>query len=165
MAAADDIAMIKHQEQTLVLSAFDEHVAFALGSAVYRRAVDENLPLVVDIRSWDRQLFFAAMPGTTADNAEWVRRKVNTVKRFQKASYSLMVEHGGDAVFSAIAGPDAADYVIAGGAFPIRVRGAGVIGCLTISGLSARDDHAVAVAALCDHLEVARASLALPPVS
>ena len=163
MAAADDIAVIKNQEQELVLPAFDEHVAFALGSSIYQRATAEGLSLVVDIRTWDRQMFFAAMPGTSADNAEWVRRKINTVRRFQKASYRLVVERGGDAMFSEIVNAPAADYVIAGGGFPLRVVGAGIIGSLTISGLPGRSDHGVAVDALCDYLGRDRTLFALPP--
>ena len=163
MAAADDIAVIKNQEQELVLPAFDEHVAFALGSSIYQRATAEGLSLVVDIRTWDRQMFFAATPGTSADNAEWVRRKINTVRRFQKASYRLVAERGGDAMFSEIVNAPATDYVIAGGGFPLRVAGAGIIGSLTISGLPGRSDHGVAVDALCDYLGRDRTLFALPP--
>jgi len=163
MAAADDIAMIKNQEQELVLTTLDEHVAATLGGSIYQRAKAEGLSLVVDIRTWDRQLFFAATPGTTADNAEWVRRKINTVRRFHKASYRLVVERGGDAMFSEIVNAPATDYVIAGGGFPLRVTGAGIIGALTISGLPGRNDHGIAVDALCDYLGRDRTLFALPP--
>lgn len=162
MAAADDIELIKRQELELVLPAFDEHVAFELGSAIYQRASTEGLGLVVDIRTWDRQMFFAATPGTSADNTEWVRRKINTVRRFQKASYRLVVERGGDAMFSEIVNAPATEYVIAGGGFPLRVTGAGIIGALTISGLPGRSDHGIAVDALCDHLGRERRLFALP---
>lgn len=161
MAAVDDIALVKKQEQDLVLAEFDENVAFALGSAIRERALQEGLSLVVDIRSWDRQMFFSATSGTSADNAEWVRRKINTVRRFQRASYRMVLERG-EQPFSPQSGADPADYVIAGGGFPIRVKGAGIVGCLTISGLPGRSDHGVAVAALCDHLGLDRATYALP---
>jgi uncharacterized protein (UPF0303 family) len=157
----DDITRVIRQEQELVLRAFDEAVAFRIGSATYRRAVEEGLSLVVDIRTWDRQLFFAATPGTSSDNAEWVRRKINSVRRFHRASYRLVLERG-EVPFSPQSGADPADYVIAGGGFPIRVRGAGIVGALTISGLPGRTDHAVAVDALCDHLGLDRAEFALP---
>lgn len=161
MAAAEDIALVKKQEAELVLDQFDEAVAFALGSAIRERALAEGMSLVVDIRTWDRQVFFAATPGTSADNAEWVRRKINTVRRFQRASYRMVLERG-EVPFSPQSGADPADYVIAGGGFPIRVKGAGIIGCLTISGLPGRSDHGVAVDALCDHLGLDRALYALP---
>lgn len=161
MAAAEDIALVKKQEAELVLDQFDEAVAFALGSAIRERALAEGMSLVVDIRTWDRQVFFAATPGTSADNAEWVRRKINTVRRFQRASYRMVLERG-EVPFSPQSGADPADYVIAGGGFPIRVKGADIIGCLTISGLPGRSDHGVAVDALCDHLGLDRAIYALP---
>lgn len=161
MAAAEDIALVKLQEQDLVLDKFDEDVAFALGGAIRDRALAEDLSLVVDIRTWDRQMFFAATAGTSADNAEWVRRKINTVRRFQRPSYRLVLERG-EAPFPPQSGADVADYVIAGGGFPIRVKGAGIIGCLTISGLPGRLDHGVAVAALCDHLGLERRKYTLP---
>lgn len=161
MTTQDEIAQVQRQEQELVLPAFDEAVAFAIGSSVRERALREGLSLVVDLRTWDRQLFFAATPGTTADNAEWVRRKVNTVRRFQRASYRLVLERG-EEPFPPQTGADPADYVIAGGGFPIRVTGAGIIGSLTISGLPGRKDHGVAVDALCDHLGKARSDYALP---
>lgn len=161
MAEADDIARVKRQEIELVLPQFDEAVAFALGTAIYERALAEGLSLVVDVRSWDRQLFFAATANTNPDNAEWVRRKINSVRRFARASYRLVLERG-EAPFSPQSGADPADYVIAGGGFPLRVAQAGIIGCLTISGLPGRDDHGVAVDALCDHLGLDRAAYALP---
>ncbi|MBD8064235.1 heme-degrading domain-containing protein [Devosia sp. PTR5] len=161
MSTADDIALVKRQEAELVLRAFDEAVAFDLGSAIRARALAENLSLVVDVRTWDRQLFFAATPGTAADNSEWVRRKVNTVRRFQRASYRMVLERG-EAPFSAQSGADPADFVIAGGGFPIRVEGAGIIGAVTVSGLPGRKDHGVVVDALCDHLGRDRATYALP---
>ena len=163
MAVADDIALIKKQEQELSLSSFDEHAAFEIGSAIYARAKAEGLTLVVDLRTWDRQMFFAAMPGTSSDNAEWVRRKINTVRRFHKASYRISLERGGDGIFPDVLNASGADYVIAGGGFPLRVTGAGIIGCLTISGLPGRSDHGVAVAAMCDFLGRDRALFALPP--
>jgi len=161
MAIADDIALVKQQEMDLVLSRFDEDIAFALGSAIRERALAENLSLVVDLRTWDRQMFFSATSGTGADNAEWVRRKINTVRRFQRASYRMVLERG-EVPFSPQSGVDPSDFVIAGGGFPLRVTGAGIIGCLTISGLPGRDDHGVAVAALCDHLGRDRTVYALP---
>jgi uncharacterized protein (UPF0303 family) len=163
MAVADDIALIRRQELELVLPVFDENVAYRLGSLVRERALAEGFALVVDLRSWDRQMFFSATAGTSGDNAEWVRRKINTVRRFHRASYRMVLERG-EAPFSPQSGADPADYVIAGGGFPLRVPGAGIIGCLTISGLPGREDHNVAVAALCDHLGVDRTLFALPSV-
>ena len=160
MTPQEDIALVQKQEQELVLPQFDEDVAFALGTALRQRALADGLGIVIDIRTWDRQMFFAATAGTSADNAEWVRRKINTVRRFARASYRMVLERG-EAPFPPQAGADPADFVIAGGGFPIRVHHAGIIGCITVSGLPGRRDHGVVVDALCDHLGVDRADYAL----
>ena len=164
MSNEDHNAKVKRQELELVLPVLDEAVAYDIGSAIRRRAVAEGLSLVVDIRTWDRQLFFTATPGTSSDNAEWVRRKINTVKRFHRASYRMVLERG-EVPFPPHSGADVADYVIAGGGFPLRVQGAGIIGSLTISGQPGWKDHAVAVDALCDHHGRNRADYALPEAS
>ena len=161
MTTETDIALVKQQEQDLVLPRFDEDVAFDLGAALRERAMQDGLGIVIDVRSWDRQMFFAATAGTSADNAEWVRRKINTVKRFHRASYRMVLERG-EVPFSPQSGADPADFVIAGGGFPIRVSNAGIIGCVTISGLPGREDHGVVVDTLCDHLGKKRDTYRLP---
>ncbi|RVD20399.1 hypothetical protein EN742_37275, partial [Mesorhizobium sp. M4A.F.Ca.ET.020.02.1.1] len=92
MAVADDIALIKKQEATLVFPGFDEAVAFEVGAAIRKRALAENLPIIVDIRTFDRPLFYAAMPGSNASNPDWARRKINVVKRFLKSTYRMVLE-------------------------------------------------------------------------
>jgi len=165
MSSDADIALIKRQETELVFAAFDELVAHSLGERIRERALREQLVIVVDIRTWDRQLYFMALPGTTADNAEWVRRKLNLVRQVQKASYRSVLENrSGIDHFQPRRGLDNADFVLAGGGFPIRVRGAGVIGCITVSGLHERADHQLAVDAICDELGVDKAAYTLPPL-
>jgi uncharacterized protein (UPF0303 family) len=162
MAVADDIALIKRQETTLVFSIFDEAVAFKIGSAIRDRALAENLPIIVDIRTFDRPLFYAAMPGSNASNPDWARRKANVVKRFLKSTYRMVLEQQRpDRTFKVGDGLDTADYVLAGGGFPVTVQGAGVIGVIAVSGLPEREDHNVVVDAICNHLDIDRHELAL----
>lgn len=163
MSVEDDIAKIVEQEKALVFSAFDEAAAFAIGSALRERALRENLPIVIDIRTWDRLLFYCALPGSAASNAEWARRKRNAVRMFLKSTYRMGLEQGrDDELFPPRYGLDPADYVHAGGGFPIRVDGAGVIGVIAVSGLPQRRDHEIVVDAMCDYLGRDRRALALP---
>lgn len=164
MAASEDIERIKRQEATLVFERFDEAVAFEIGSAIRARALKEQLPIVVDIRTFDRPLFYAAMPGSNASNPDWARRKINVVKRYLRSTYRLVLEQQRpDRTFKVGEGLDSADYVLAGGGFPVAVKGAGVIGVIAVSGLPEREDHNVVVDALCTHLGADRAELTLSP--
>ncbi|MFI0847835.1 heme-degrading domain-containing protein [Mesorhizobium sp. IMUNJ 23232] len=162
-ASTDDIAKITAQEAALVFSTFDEATAFAIGSALRDRALAEKLPIVVDIQLWDRPLFYAALPGSTASNTNWARRKRNVVRIYQKSTYRMVHEKARpDRIFPPADGLDPADHVLAGGGFPITVNGVGVIGVIAVSGLPERQDHAVIVEVLCAHLGLEHAALALP---
>jgi uncharacterized protein (UPF0303 family) len=162
MSVAGDIEKIKIQETELAFDAFDEATAFEIGSALRARALAENWPIIVDIQLWDRPLFYAAMPGSTGSNTDWARRKRNVVKMFLKSTYRMMLEQGGEsALFAERYGLSASEYVLAGGGFPIHIKGVGVIGVIAVSGLPQRQDHAIIVDALCDHLGLDRASMAL----
>lgn len=163
MSVADDIELIKRQEAALVFDRFDEAVAFEVGSAIRQRGLADNMPIVIDIRTFDRPLFYAALPGSNASNPDWVRRKVNVVKRFLRSTYRLVLEQERpDRTFKVGEGLDIADYVLAGGGFPVTVKNAGVIGVIAVSGLPERQDHGVIVDVLCDFLNVSRERLALP---
>ncbi|MDW6024962.1 heme-degrading domain-containing protein [Mesorhizobium sp. BAC0120] len=163
MGVAEDIAAVIEQEATLVFQSFDEGTAFAVGSAIRERGLKEKLPIVVDIRTWDRPLFYAALPGSSADNANWARRKRNVVQTFLRSTYRMVLEQQRpDRTFKPGAGLDIKDYVLAGGGFPITVKGAGVIGAIAVSGLPEREDHGVVVEALARHLGLDAEALALP---
>lgn len=163
MTAKEDIARIAEQERRLVFDAFDEARAFEIGSAIRERGLAGEMPIVIEIRFWDRLLFYAALPGSTSNNTEWVRRKLNVVKMFHRSTYRMVLEREPvNQLFKPDFGLDPADYVLAGGGFPINVTGVGVVGGIGVSGLPQRQDHAVIVEALCAHLGVEHEMLALP---
>ena len=162
MDKAADIEKIKEQELGLVFEQFNEATAFSIGSRIRDRAIREGLALVVEIRLWDRPLFYGAMPGTSGDNPNWVRRKFNVVHRLLRSSYRVVLEQiREDRTFPAARALDPADFVLAGGGFPIRLKGLGPIGCATVSGLAERDDHQVVVDAICDELGLDKAAFTL----
>lgn len=163
MTVADDITAIAEQERHLVFDSFDEARAFEIGSLLRAHGLADNMPIVIEIRLWDRLLFYAALPGSTGSNADWVRRKMNTVKMFQKSTYRMALEQASpDRLFKPDFGLSGAEYVLAGGGFPIHVKGTGVVGAIGVSGLPQRQDHELIVAVLAAHLGLNAAILALP---
>jgi uncharacterized protein (UPF0303 family) len=153
MSIADDLARIQSQEEQLQFSAFDEETAWRLGSHLRILAVERALRIVIDVRRFGQVLFYSALPGTTPDNAEWIRRKSNVTARFHRCSYAigLEMEEKQSNLFDRYGLP-VADYVSHGGSFPLRAHPAGVIGSVTVSGLPQRADHELAVEALCAEL-------------
>lgn len=132
----------------LILPEFTEETALRLGLTVVNIAKLEKLPIVVSIRTQDRCLFHCALPGATPLNDNWARRKSNTAFAFAKASFHA--QHAMKAKGEDLAkhGLSSDDYAPQGGAVPIAVRGAGMVACLTVSGLAQAEDHALAVRAL-----------------
>ena len=164
MSLDSDIAQIMRQEQELHFAAFSEEDAWVLGSRMRQAAVERNLPFVIDIRIGNRPLFYTALPGSTPENPDWVRRKVNTVYRFHKSSYRVGREYQLQGRgFDATRGLDPMDHAPAGGGFPIHITGTGVVGAVTVSGVPQREDHGFVVEMLCRVLGKDHAALALGP--
>lgn len=162
MPISEDLARVALQEQQLQFSSFDEETAWRLGCRLRAVAVERGLVLVIDIHRHAQPLFYAALPGTTPDNAEWVRRKSNVVFRFQRSSYAVGLEmEQKQSSLEERYGLPLADYAAHGGSFPIRVRGAGFVGAVTVSGLPQREDHSLVVEALCAELGVGHEPLRL----
>ncbi len=152
---AADIACIIEQEKALLFLGFNEADAWAIGSRIREMALARGQGVFIDIRFWDRVLFTHAMAGTNADNEDWVRRKINVVRRFQLSSYRQKLEMDRDGkVFEAARGTNPAEYAAAGGGFPIALANGPVIGCVTVSNLPMRQDHGLAVEAIAVHLGV-----------
>ncbi len=158
----DDLARLKEQERALVFQRFDESEAFALGIRLRDIAIERGLPIIAQVDLWDRPLFYTALPGSTAANREWARRKINSVRLYQKSTYRMFLEQGAkERVLPADFGHDPCDHAIAGGAFPIRLAGMGAVGVVAVSGLPQRDDHNLVVEALAGHLGIDPAAVAL----
>ena len=155
MNFATDIDLIIAQESALVFPTFDESIAWAIGSKIREIAASRGQGVFIDIRLWDRVLFTHAMAGTSCDNEDWVRRKVNVVRRFQAASYrkGLELKRDGKHLDAAV-GCNAMDYAPHGGGFPIRMVGGPIIGCITVSNLPQREDHKLAVDAIASVLGI-----------
>jgi uncharacterized protein (UPF0303 family) len=143
---------LEEQERELVLDAFTLEDAWRLGSALAERAVRERLPVIIDVRRADCVLFRAALPGSTPDQADWVDKKSAVTLRFQASSLLVglrMAESGHDPFAGGWLDP--ARYTLAGGSFPVRVTSAGLVGAVTVSGLTSDDDHTLILDALRVH--------------
>ncbi len=164
MSLVDDIACMKRQEEVLRFTKFDEADAWALGQILRELAQLKNLTMVMDIRIGTRPLFYTAMPGTTPENPDWVRRKVNTVMRFHKSSYRVGREYEERGLgFNESRGLNAVDYAKEGGGFPIHIIGTGVVGAVSVSGMPQRSDHNFVTEAIATFLKIDFSKVMLGP--
>ena len=141
--ALEDLA---REEAELVFDRFDEDTAWRLGVQLVEAAREAELPVTVDIRRNGHQLFHAARPGTAPDNDAWVERKVRVVTRFGRSSLRVgEAARQAGTTFEEQMRLDPDAYAAHGGGFPVTVRGVGVIGVVTVSGLPQLEDHAFVV--------------------
>ncbi|MFB7243271.1 heme-degrading domain-containing protein [Streptomyces populi] len=147
--AAPEIADLEEQERRLTLQRFTHDDAWALGTLLVELAREREAPVAIDIRRGGQQLFHAALPGSTPDNDAWIDRKRRVVERY--GCSSLLVGsrfRAKGTTFEESSRLDPDTYAAHGGAFPIAVTGAGVIGTVVVSGLPQVEDHKMVVEAL-----------------
>lgn len=134
---------LRAEAETLILPRFSEVEALALGQILVDLA--KGLALVINIRTPDRTLFHAALPGSGPFHDRWVQRKSATAWIFQEASLAVGARNREKGETLAKHGLDPEHYADHGGAVPIRVQGVGVVAVVTVSGLPQLEDHKLAV--------------------
>ena len=140
---------LKQQEERLQFSSFSNADAVAIGFDLYALAKERQLPITIDIMRNGQQLFHLAMPGTSADNDQWVIRKCRLVNRFQASSFRIGTELRAEGrTLEDRYELSHYEYAAHGGCFPILIRDTGMVGTITVSGLAQEDDHALVVEAI-----------------
>jgi uncharacterized protein (UPF0303 family) len=150
-------------EEELEFSSFTADDAWALGCALVEAARERGAPVAIDITRNGQQLFHAALPGATADNDDWIQRKIRVVQRTGHSSLAigqLWRERG--TTFEDVAGVDRRLYAAAGGCFPVIVRNVGPIGTIAVSGLPQLEDHRLIVSTIRALLPLSVLDEALP---
>ena len=138
----DIMNSLLEQEKSLQFAAFDENTAWELGAAIVAEAKARELPIAVDIRRGERQLFHASLSGASLNNDRWMERKIRTVNLVGHSSY--YVNRLLESLSKTIAEKyfvSPLEYAAAGGCFPIIVKGTGMVGTAAVSGLTQEEDH------------------------
>lgn len=141
------------EEAELQFERFNEETAWQLGSQLVERARRDGLPVVIDILRGTHQLFHAALHGSAPDNDEWVKRKARVVYRFGHSSFHLgeLLKSKNQTIEKNYLVPES-EFAAHGGSFPVIVKGTGVIGAVTVSGLPSQEDHKLVVEGIRSYL-------------
>jgi uncharacterized protein (UPF0303 family) len=94
----------------------------------------------------EQRVFHTALDGSSADNDEWLARKMAVVRRYGRSSLGVGEQFrvaGKD--FDADSRLDTARFAAHGGAFPLTLTGGELVGVVGVSGLPQREDHALVV--------------------
>jgi uncharacterized protein (UPF0303 family) len=158
---AHDLAIIAKQEELLQFASFDNTTAWSLGDAIRQHCEEHQLAVAIEVRLCRETVFYYAMQGTSPNNADWARRKRNTTELKHRSSYAVGLALKEGETLESQSGLPARDYAHHGGSFPIRVKGVGCVGSVTVSGLPQRQDHALVAEVLASVLGVSLASCTL----
>ncbi|TXK17644.1 heme-degrading domain-containing protein [Homoserinibacter sp. GY 40078] len=139
------LAQIAREETELSFPAFGHDEGWRLGRTIRRLARERQLAVAIDVRLGEQQVFHSGLPGSTADNDDWIARKVRTTLRFGRSSLAIRLER--DLELAGFDWLDPATFAVSGGCVPIRVGGA-IVGTATVSGLPDHEDHALVVEGL-----------------
>ncbi len=149
------LKLVAEQERTLQFQSFSADLAWEIGGLLRSDALFRNASMTFEIQIAGRTLFSCATDGAPAGQADWIRRKRNTVMRFGRSSFAigLQLDLEGKSL-EARHGLSLADYAAHGGGFPITLKGTGCVGSIVSSGLTQRVDHEMVVAAIAAALQI-----------
>ena len=135
------LELVQTQEDQLQFDTFTFADGWQLGLAIREQVLAHGGDAAVDVTVGGVQLFRCAVGNPAPNNSRWIRRKQNTVLEQGKSSLRVSLEMAISGRTLEEYGLCASEFALSGGGFPIRVRGLGVIGVATVSGLPQTHDH------------------------
>jgi uncharacterized protein (UPF0303 family) len=140
---------LKSQAEQLEFSSFSAGDSLDLGELALSMARSRGLPIAIEVWHTGRLIFKAALPGTSAENDDWLRRKKNVADKFDDSTMAVRVRHEEQGLdFNTATLLPLVDYAAHGGGWPIKVIDLGTVGFFGISGLPQVEDHKLIIECL-----------------
>ena len=133
--------MCAEQEDKFQFERFSRRDALNIGLKLIENAEKQAQPVAVEITVNGLVVFRYFMEGSRPESELWLARKRNAVDLMETSSLRFFAELEDAGETFADRKLDPNEYA-AGGGFPIRLRGTGVIGSICVSGYPDHvDDH------------------------
>lgn len=142
-----NLAAFLKEEDLLSEGAWTHELAFALGEHIFKKSQTKSLVVAVAIFYENQRVYQAAIAGTSANNDEWITRKVNTVQLTQHSSIALRKKVDALGIQEEELGFHAGYLAVCGGGYPLKKNGK-LIGIAIVSGLPHEEDHSLIVESL-----------------
>ncbi|WP_141433886.1 heme-degrading domain-containing protein [Bacillus sp. 03113] len=136
------LQQLEQLENELQFKHFTNEDALLLGMTLINYAKENGKSVAIHIERNRVPLFTHLMDGTSEENVFWLQRKKRVVEHYNRSSYYIAARFEASGTthdLSSLLSP--AEYQAVGGSFPIRVKDVGVIGSVTVAGLTAQLDH------------------------
>jgi uncharacterized protein (UPF0303 family) len=139
----NELEILKKQEEQFQFEHFTNEDIWKLGKWMTEEAMRQALPIAISIRLFSGVIAFQYFcKGSKLNNETWMKRKELTVREMEMSSLRMCMEFEAAGKTMEDKLMDRYTYACCGGGFPIRIRNAGVIGSIIVSGLPHKDDHA-----------------------
>ena len=145
--------LLLEEQDRLVLPSLSVADALEIGQIANSFGVEQGLPIAVEVRIGDWNIYHASLPGSTRENQGWIDRKARVVMLKQHSTLFERVsaqERGVDWFVENKLTDDT--YAIHGGGLPLITQSDGFVGVLLISGLPQIEDHLLGVKVLTEFL-------------
>lgn len=117
--------------------------------AIIELAKSRNQHVAVEICRLNHTIFLYVDDTLPIDKHNWLRRKSNVAKQFEESSLAVSNDlEKGNMTLEKTFVLDEKNFLARGGAIPIFVKNAGMIGIITVSGLHHEEDHKIIIDAL-----------------
>ncbi len=148
------LEIVVRQEESLQLDHFDAADAWQIGLILREKGLEIGADMALHVSLLGAPVFHCGLGQPKPNFSRWIKRKEKGTLECWKSSLRLKLEAltGGNSPEDH--GFSASDVVFCGGCFPLRLRGLGVVGAITVSGLSDVQDHQLAADALAKFLNV-----------
>ena len=154
MNDSDYIKIVEAQEEALLFPRFSRQDAWKLGAFFVKEILVKEYPVAVSIRlTGGLTLFQYAAEGATVNSEAWLARKFRTLAELDESGLLTFFRLRQKGRSLEDQGLDPRQYAATGGSFPIRVKGAGLIGAALVSGLHHVLDHELLVEGIAHHLK------------
>ena len=164
MTLIEHIKQCENHLELIRFPRFNAPEAWHLGNALYQAAQHQGYALAIDIRVNHTCWFSTLMPGATAENVDWVRRKRNTVDLLGISSWAAgLMLRSRQTTLAERYGLDSRDYAAFGGSYPLILEGGTMIGTVSVSGALQLDDHNLVIKTLGNMLCLPDCALVLVP--
>lgn len=143
--------MCAEQEEKFQFERFSRRDALNIGLKLIENAEKQAQPVAVEITVNGLVVFRYFMEGSKPESELWLARKRNAVDLMETSSLRFFaeLEDAGESFADRKLDPN--EYA-AGGGFPIRLRGTGVIGSICVSGYPDHvDDHQLIINTLAEY--------------
>ncbi|SEB38597.1 Uncharacterized protein, UPF0303 family [Tenacibaculum sp. MAR_2009_124] len=133
----------------ITLQEFSNDISLKMGLKILDLARERNQRIAIEICRLNHTVFLYIDDTLPADKHNWLRRKANVAKHFEESSLSVKndLKNGNMTLEDTFQLPNK-DYLAKGGSIPLFLDNAGMIGTITVSGLTDVEDHQIIIEAL-----------------